>query len=93
MSGGIRNPWRGMLTAFVVVSLLFSSGCALLLVGAGGAGGYMIRKGEEGDKPAKKESFRLEEKSPVNDKVGSMAVTTSKGKALQEVALRLGDTP
>jgi len=31
-----------------VGSLLFSSGCALFWLGAGGAGGYLIRKGEEG---------------------------------------------
>jgi hypothetical protein len=52
------KAWRGTLIACVVVSLLFSSGCALFLVGAGGAGGYLIRKGEEGDAPSKKESSK-----------------------------------
>jgi hypothetical protein len=55
MSGNSKL-WRGALIACVVVSLLLSSGCALFLVGAGGAGGYLIRKGEEGDAPSKKES-------------------------------------
>jgi len=55
MSGN-GKAWRGALITCVVASLLFCSGCALLLVGAGGAGGYLIRKGEEGDAPSKKES-------------------------------------
>lgn len=78
---GFRNFWRGLLTALVVVSLFFSSGCALFLVGAGGAGGYMIRKGEEKDKPEKKQSLRLEEGSRVSETVGSMAVQSSTAKA------------
>lgn len=47
---GASKPWRGVMMLFLVASLLFSSGCAaLLLVGAGGAGGYLIRKGEEAE--------------------------------------------
>ncbi len=38
--------WLGVLC--LALGLLVSSGCALFLIGAGGAGGYMLRKGEEG---------------------------------------------
>lgn len=52
--GGIKKPWRGVLLPFLVASLLFTSGCgALLLLGVGGAGGYMIKKGEEPEKQEK----------------------------------------
>ncbi len=48
----------------LVTSLLFSSGCAaLLLVGAGGTAGYLIGKGEEGDTAQKKETAESGEKS------------------------------
>jgi len=43
-----RCLFKRGLAAFLVASLLFSSGCALLLLGAVGTGGYLIRKGEEG---------------------------------------------
>jgi len=39
---------RTIVATSVVCSLLFASGCALFWLGAGGAGGYLIRKGEEG---------------------------------------------
>ena len=42
----MRNKLLG--PVLIVLALYLSSGCALFLVGAGGAGGYMIRKGEEG---------------------------------------------
>ena len=49
--GGIKKPWRGILLPFLIASLLFTSGCgALLLLGVGGAGGYMIKKGEDSEK-------------------------------------------
>lgn len=41
------------LATSIVCTLLFLSGCALLLLGAGGAGGYLIRKGEEGGEARK----------------------------------------
>jgi hypothetical protein len=44
------------LAFFLLASLLFSSGCALLWLGAGGAGGYLIRKGEEGGETTRKDS-------------------------------------
>ncbi len=92
---GIRILWKGVMAAFLVVSLFFSSGCALLLVGAGGAGGYMIRKGEEGDssKSKKKESSRLKEKSPLTGRVESVMAYAPDERASQESALRRGDTP
>lgn len=37
--------WFGVLC--IVVGLLVSSGCALFLIGAGGAGGYMLHKGQQ----------------------------------------------
>ncbi|MGH7830988.1 MAG: hypothetical protein ACREP8_12500, partial [Candidatus Binatia bacterium] len=45
-----------VLAAFLVALLLFSSGCALFWLGAGGAGGYLIRKGEEGGDAKRKDS-------------------------------------
>ncbi len=39
---------RTLLAALVVTFVCFTSGCgALLLVGAGGTAGYMIKKGED----------------------------------------------
>lgn len=43
-----ENLLKTAVAAALVCSLLFSSGCALLWLGAGGTGGYLIRKGEEG---------------------------------------------
>ena len=50
----------------IVLALYLSSGCALFLVGAGGTGGYMIRKGEEGGSSgsAKKSPSGSQEKAP-----------------------------
>ncbi len=90
---GIRILWKGVMAAFLVVSLFFSSGCALLLVGAGGAGGYMIRKGEEGDSSKKKESSRLKERSPLTGRVESVVAYAPDERASQESALWRGDTP
>jgi len=54
-----KGKWllmRGLL-ALSIASLLLSSGCAVLWLGAGGAGGYLIRKGEEdGNGSTKKRS-------------------------------------
>ena len=82
----VNRLWRGGMVAFLMVSLLFSSGCALFLVGAGGAGGYMIRKGEEGDSPPKKGSSRLEENRPL------MVVSASKWPSAQDLVDRHGAT-
>jgi hypothetical protein len=82
MSGN-GKAWRGALMACVVASLLFCSGCALLLVGAGGAGGYLIRKGEEGDGPSKKESSQPAKGSSLRNESDLKVVSASQGKAGQ----------
>lgn len=82
----VNRLWRGGMVAFLMVSLLFSSGCALFLLGAGGAGGYMIRKGEEGDSPPKKGSSRLEENRPL------LLVSASKWQSAQDLVDRHGAT-
>lgn len=77
--GRIRKPWRGVLMPFLVASLLFTSGCgALVLLGAGGAGGYMIRKGEE---PEKQDTSEFQ--SSAKNRLASL----TEGKAGQKVAL------
>lgn len=77
--GRMTKAWKGGLMLCLVVSLLFSSGCgALLLLGAGGAGGYMIRKGEEGEKQESSESRSLSTRR---------LVLHSEGSAGQQVAL------
>jgi hypothetical protein len=64
---------------FLVASLLFCSGCgALLLLGAGGAGGYMIRKGE---KPEKQETSEIQ--SSAKNRLASL----TESKAGQKVVL------
>ncbi len=87
----IRKAWKGVITAILVGSLFLSSGCALFLVGAGGAGGYMIRKGEEGDSPQKKDSSRLEEQFPSTEKVGSLVAYASRGDAVDDTQMTRGD--
>ena len=75
--GGTSKPWRGVMMLFLAASLLFSSGCAaLLLVGAGGAGGYLIRKGEEAEK---EEGSELEP--------SSKPVPASRSEAGQDIVL------
>jgi hypothetical protein len=49
-----RNLLKTVAATSIVCSLLLLSGCALFLLGAGGAGGYLIRKGEEGGGEARK---------------------------------------
>jgi hypothetical protein len=93
MMGETRKRWRGVMTAFLVASLLLPSGCALFLVGAGGAAGYMIKKGEEGDSPKKKGSSRLEEKSPSTAKAEYLVAYAPKREAVEELGVRPGDTP
>lgn len=57
--GGMKKPWRGVLFPFLVASLLFTSGCgALLLLGVGGAGGYMIKKGEETEQQERSDDMK-----------------------------------
>ncbi|MFQ5989495.1 MAG: hypothetical protein ACE5K9_06240 [Candidatus Methylomirabilales bacterium] len=78
----MRKAWKGALMLCLVVSLLFSSGCgALLLLGAGGAGGYMIRKGEEGEQQESSES-----RSPSKQRLA----LHSEGSAGQQLVLRGG---
>jgi hypothetical protein len=77
---GHGKLWRGTLTACLVVSLLFSSGCALLLIGGGAAGGYMIRKGEEGDAPSKKESSQPTKGSSLRNE-GDLVVASASEEA------------
>lgn len=53
--GPLRRALRNWGMALALAALFVpSSGCALLLLGAGGAGGYFIRKGEEGESRKKK---------------------------------------
>lgn len=50
---------QALMALLLVVSLLCTSGCAaLLLLGIGGAGGYLIKKGEGADR---KNSSSIEE--------------------------------
>lgn len=51
---------RWVAVVLLGASLPFLSGCALLWLGAGGVGGYMIKKGEEGD-GKKKETSRVDQ--------------------------------
>jgi hypothetical protein len=74
---------------FLVASLLLSSGCALFLVGAGGAGGYLIRKGEEGDSPKKNESPAPANKSSSRQQ-GELQLAAVSGGPW--VVMRPGDT-
>ena len=57
----IRNRLGKFALAALIGLLLFSSsGCVLLWLGAAGTGGYMIRKGEEGESSSKKDSSKKE---------------------------------
>jgi hypothetical protein len=58
---------RGLLL-LCVLALLFSTGCALFLVGAGAAGGYAYSKGEQSGKSEKKSSSDSEGKSSSQNK-------------------------
>jgi hypothetical protein len=51
-----------VLAVLFLASLLFLSGCALFWLGAGGAGGYMIRKGEEGGNSKRGQSAAAEDR-------------------------------
>jgi hypothetical protein len=62
-SNGSNKVGHHILAAFLGASLIFFSGCALLWLGAGGAGGYLIRKGEEGGSSANKESVESSKES------------------------------
>ena len=48
------------LAALIGLALFSSSGCVLLWLGAAGTGGYMIRKGEDGESSTKKDSSKKE---------------------------------
>ena len=48
------------LAAVLGLVLFSSSGCVLLWLGAAGTGGYMIRKGEDGESSSKKDSSKKE---------------------------------
>ncbi|MHC4278442.1 MAG: peptidoglycan-binding domain-containing protein [Planctomycetota bacterium] len=81
----IRKPWRCGLVVSLVASLFFSSGCALLLLGAGAAGGYLIKKGEEGESPKNSRSPNLEQRSSAK-RVEQKAASSSEGKGGQQLA-------
>jgi hypothetical protein len=59
-----RNMLKAAVATLLVCLLFFSSGCALLWLGAAGTGGYLIRKGEEGGeaKPNAPASSKVNEK-------------------------------
>jgi hypothetical protein len=59
------KPYATVVGALFLASLLFLSGCALFWLGLGGAGGYMIKKGEEGGsaKAGRSSSSRAEGES------------------------------
>ena len=78
---GKSKLWRGAMIACVAVSLFLTSGCALLLIGGGAAGGYMIRKGEEGDAPSKKESSQPSKGSSLRNEVDLKVASASQGEA------------
>ena len=46
------------LATLIALVLFSSSGCVLLWLGAAGTGGYMIRKGEDGESSSKKDSSK-----------------------------------
>lgn len=72
----IRKGWKGITAALLVAFVFLSSGCALFLVGAGAGGGYMIRKGEEGNSSKKKESSQRQEMSPAMEGNESLVAYT-----------------
>ncbi|MFQ5847910.1 MAG: hypothetical protein ACE5IQ_09630 [Candidatus Methylomirabilales bacterium] len=91
--GGIGKAWRSLGMAFLLACLLFSSGCALFLVGAAGGGGYMIRKGEEKDAPKKQESSAVSpQKSSSIQGVQVTLAFSSSGSVGEAFVLRRGDT-
>lgn len=51
-----KNLRKQLLVAALAAALLSAPGCALFWLGAGGTGGYLIRKGEEGGGGGKKTS-------------------------------------
>ncbi len=61
------KTYRNVLGALLLASLLFLSGCALLWLGAGGAGGYLIKKGEEGGSSKKVQSSGSEGRSSAKE--------------------------
>ncbi len=69
----------------LVASLFFSSGCTLLLLGAGAAGGYLIKKGEEVGSPKNSRSPNLEQRSSAK-RVEQKAASSSEGKGGQQLA-------
>lgn len=87
-----RKGRKWITAVFLVALLCLSSGCALFLVGAGVGGGYMIRKGEEGESSHKKESSQLEEKSPSTEKLEYLVAYAPTAGVLENVAMGRGDT-
>ena len=74
---------QAVMAILLVVSLLCSSGCAaLLLLGVGGAGGYLIKKGEGKDR---KSSSSIEE-------VDRKHASNTKGESGRQLALETGGT-
>jgi len=74
---------QAVMAIMLVVSLLCTSGCAaLLLLGVGGAGGYLIKKGEGEDR---KNSSSIEE-------VDRKHASNAKGASGSQLALETGGT-
>jgi len=72
-----------IMVVFLCAMLLFSSGCAaLLLLGIGGAGGYLIKKGEGEDR----------KRSSLEEQVDQKVATSTKGAAGQELAFKTEGT-
>src|SRR3970040_853648 len=81
MMRGNSKLWRGAVIGCAALSLLFSAGCALFLGAAGGAGGYLIRKGEEGDAPSKKETSKPAKGASLRNEVDLKAAFAPQGEA------------
>jgi len=74
---------QAVMAILLVVSLFCTSGCAaLLLLGVGGAGGYLIKKGEGKDR---KSSSSIEE-------VDRKHASNTKGESGSRLALETGGT-
>ena len=72
---------QAVMAILLVVSLFCTSGCAaLLLLGVGGAGGYLIKKGEGDDR---KSSSSIEE-------VDRKHASKTKGESGWQIALETG---
>ncbi len=72
---------EAVMVILLVVSLLCTSGCAaLLLLGVGGAGGYLIKKGEGKDRKS----------SSLTEEVDRKHASNTKGESGRQLALETG---